>query len=570
MIEIISSVPGCLRTVELPSTCNNLNYGSKDMIPEFGSTGMFHKFRVSREHWLLLLLLILNIVFRIPTTSHGPDGGDSSFVWSLANSITDSGYIAWMLNPLSFFGIYAASYPSGYPIVLSIISQTTGIDTEHVILICGFLLATVGMLASYIMALKFSKNHLFAFLTAFAFSTAPVFVEMTRWTTTTRGPFVALLPLLFWGIFSFSKSLIDQKKVVFLSTFVFITLLSVHRTSWLITLVIVALVVTMIVWHIKEKETLMPLLERIPRNGIAVIICLLCICAFSLQFSGLSFFKNIWWKYQTGAFATGTDVFSLLLNITTNYIGKIGILLPAGVIGFFMLVKKPERSFDEIFIIVTVIPLLAISARGLYVALILLPIAVLLISLVLSGLVQSQGITVPNTNLKFSFSCMKAGFAKALSIVLVIGLLVSICFSGYMIQRHLHFSLEGGNKAWMTDDVPPIGNYLENIGETAFTCNDGMLAGRIYASTGVPGFSRGYKDMHGLINGWVNKDDIEVEAPSLGSLRIISSNVFRQVNTPPLEAENEIRAYVANNRILGDKDLGPKVYDNHKGSVWFL
>ncbi|KAF5090246.1 hypothetical protein DSECCO2_19110 [anaerobic digester metagenome] len=531
---------------------------------------MIHKFRVKREHWLLLLLFVLNIVLRIPTTPHGPDGGDSSFVWSLANSISGSGDIVWMLNPLSFFGIYAVSYPSGYPVVLSIVAQVTGIDTEHVILICGFLLGVVGMLASYIMALKFSKNHLLAFFTAFAFSTAPVFVEMTRWTTTTRGLFVALLPLLFWGIFSFNKNTIGQKKVVFLSAFVFITLLSVHRTSYLIVPVIFALVVTMIIWHIKDKEALIPLAERIPKNAIPVIIGLLCVCSFSLQFSGLSFLHNIWWVYQTGAFATGTDVFSLLLNMTTNYIGKIGILLPAGIIGFLILVKKPERGFYETFIIITIIPLLAISALGLYVALILLPIVALLISLTLSTLVQSRGVTVLNTNLKFSFSSMKTSFAKALSIALAISLLVSICFSGYMIERHLYLPAGGGNKVWMTDDVPLIGNYLESIGETAFTSNNGVMASRIYASTGVPVFGRGYDGMNGLINGWIDKDDIEVQMASLSSLSISTNFLFQQVNTPPLKVENNVRAYVADNMILGDKDLGIKIYDNNERSIWFL
>ncbi len=47
-------------------------------------------------------------------------------------------------------------------------------------------------------------------------------------------------------------------------------------------------------------------------------------------------------------------------------------------------------------------------------------------------------------------------------------------------------------------------------------------------------------------------------------------SLFQQVNTPPLKAEDDVRAYVANNRILGDKDLGPKVYDYHEESVWLL
>ncbi len=531
---------------------------------------MFRKFEVKKEYWLLLLLFILNIVIRIPTTPHGPDVTDSIFVWSLANSINDSGCITWILNPLSFFGIYAVSYPSGHPVVLSIVSQVTGIDAEYVILICGFLLAALGMLASYIMALRFSKNHLFAFLTAFAFSTAPIFVEYTRWTATARGLFLAFLPLLLWGIFSFSKNYTVHKRILFLSIFIFVTLLAVHRTSYLLALVIVALIITMIIWHLKDKQALMPLLERIPKNGFPVIIGLLCVGAFLLQFSGISFYGNIWYNYQTGAFATGTNTFKLLLNMTTNYIGQIGILLPAGVIGFFIFVKKSEKSFSEVLIVTTIILFLAISALGHYVPLILLPFVALLISLALSRLIQSCSVSMQNAGSKFGSYGIRTNFTKVLPVVLVIGLLVSICFSGYMVQRHLHAPLEGENKVWMTDDVPPVGNYLENIGETAFTSNDGRLAGRIYASTGVPEFSRGYKDMHGLINGWIDKDDIEVQAPSLSSLKISSSSIFRQVNTPPLKTEGDVRAHVANNRILGDEDLGHKAYDNHMASVWIV
>lgn len=534
---------------------------------------MIQKLKIKKEYWLLLLLFVLNIVIRIPTTPHWPDWSDSSFVWSLANSIGDNGYIAWMLNPLSFFGIYAASYPSGYPVILSIVSQTTGISTEYIILICGLVLATLGMLASYIMALKFSKNHLFAFFTAFVFSTAPVFVEITRWTATARGPFLALLPLLFWGIFSFSKNHVAHKRILFLSIFVFITLLAIHRTSYLLVLVVVALVITMIIWHLKDKPALMPLLKRIPRSGFPIIIGLLCVGAFLLQFSGISFYKNIWWNYQTGAFATGSGVFSLLLNMTTNYIGQIGILLPVGVIGFIMLVKKPEKGINETLTITTVILFLAISAQGLYVALVMLPIAALLISHMLFGLIRSRIDVVQNIGLKFSFYNRRASFTRALSIVLVIGLLVSICFSGYMVQRHLHAPTSAGSgdgNAWMTEDTPCVGDFLKKNGEAAFLSNDGLLAKRIYASTEVPVFSRGYKDMYGLINGWIDKDDIKVQAPSLGTLTISSSDIFRQVNTPPLKTEDDVRAYVANNRVLGNKDLGSRVYDNHKASVWLV
>lgn len=534
---------------------------------------MTHKYRVKREHWLLLLLLILNIVIRIPATPHGLDWGDSSFVWSLANSINDSGYMAWVLNPLSLFGIYAASYPSGYPVILSVVSQTTGIDTEYVIFICCLLLGAVGILASYIMALKFSKNQLFAFLTAFVFSTAPVFTEITRWTTTARGPFLALLPLFLWGGFSLNKIGTDYKKIIFLSTFVFITLLAMHRTSWLMALIIFAFIITVVIWQVRDNKWLKSLCEIMPENGIPALIGLFCVGAFLLQFSGILFYWNIWYiyeAYQADTIGTDTGVFGLLWCMTKSYLQQIGILLPVGAIGFFMLAKKLEKSMNDALIITIIIMLLAISAQGLYVPLILLPIAALLISFVLFGLIQSYWDVIRDIGLKFNFYVTKTNSTKILSLVLVVGMLISICFSGYIVQRRMCNTMENENEVWITDDIPSIGNFLKSNGEAAFLSNDGLLAQRVYASTGVPVFGRGYKDINGLINGWVDKDDIEVQMPSLGSLSISSSDIFRQVNTPPLKAEDDVRAYVANNRVLGNKDLGSKVYDNHKASVWLV
>lgn len=530
---------------------------------------MIHASKMKREHWLLLLLFVLNIVIRTPFTPHGPDVVDSTFIWSLANSINDSGYMAWILNPLSLFGIYAASYPSGTPVVLSIISQITGIDTEYVILIWGFLLAILGMLASYIMALKFTKNYLIAFLTSFIFSTAPIFVEYTQWTATARNLFTALLPLLLWGTFSFNSELKPHKRLLLLSALVLITLLATHRAAYLLILFIVALIITETIWYAREKQYLDFFSEYIPTGRMPAIIVLLCASAFLLQFSGLPIYKNIWWDYVDGALATGNDIACLLLNMATNYFGMLGVLLPVGLIGFFMLVKKPEKNINDILLITIIMLFLAISAAGLYVALILLPLAALLIAAVLSKLTQFAHI-VKTVGLKFGF-CGDINPTKILSLILVVCMFSSICFSSYMVQRHLYTPRIGtGDKAWMTEDVPRIGIFLKSNDEIAFSSNDGLLASRIQVSTGIPEFSRGYKDINGLINGWINKDDIKVQMPSLSSLKITMDSLFQQMNYPPLKAKGDIRAYVANNRVLGDEDLGPKVYDNHEGSVWLL
>ncbi len=530
---------------------------------------MIHASKMKREHWLLLLLFALNIVIRIPLTPHGPDVVDSTFIWSLANSINDSGYMAWILNPLSLFGVYAASYPSGTPVVLSITSQITGIDTEYVILIWGFILAILGMLASYIMALKISKDYLFAFLTSFIFSTAPIFVEYTQWTATARNLLTALLPLLLWGIFSFNSEPKPYKRLLLLSALVLITLLATHRTAYLLALLVVACIITEVIWYAKEKQYLAFLSEYIPTNRVPIVIALLCISAFLLQFSGLPIYKNIWWDYADGALATGNNVACLLLNMATNYFGMLGILLPIGLIGFLILIKRSEKNINEVLIITTIILFLAVSAAGIYVALILLPLVALLIASVLSKLPQFVHLMRPIC-LKFNF-CRSVNPTKILSLILVVCIFSSVCFSSYMVQRHLYTPRIGtGDKAWMTDNVPCIGIFLKSNGEIAFNSNDGLLASRIQVSTGVPVFSRGYKDINALINGWLDKKDIKVQNPSLGSLRINMDSLFQQTNNPPLTANGDIRAYVANNRILDAKDLGLKAYDNPEGSVWLL
>ncbi|MFZ3111930.1 MAG: hypothetical protein WA111_03230, partial [Methanothrix sp.] len=256
---------------------------------------------MKNNYILLFILLLLNIVSRIPLTPHGRDTVDSAFIWSLANSISISGVISWALHPLSFLGLYPLSYPSGSPIFLSFTSQVTGVSIENTILVYGFILGILGMLGSYIMALKIKDHYLFAFLTSFAFSTAPIFIELTSWSASTRNLFLALFPLFLWAVFWFNKKRTYLNKPILLIIIFGSTLMTSHRISFLITIILLSFTLAKIVWYIKDKPRILYYTNKLSENVRFLILILLFILMFAFQFSGIGFYSGIWNDYQSGA-----------------------------------------------------------------------------------------------------------------------------------------------------------------------------------------------------------------------------------------------------------------------------
>jgi len=160
-----------------------------------------------RANYLLIFgfLAILNVLFRFPVTPHEL-GADSFHMHGMANFISENGYAKWIMHPLSFFGLYPLSYPSGSIFYLSSISQSTGIDTEYSILVVSTFLGVLGAFTTYLMAKEILDDDFFAFAAAFIFSISRVFLTYTTWTYTTRGFFAALLPLFIWSLLRLSSS----------------------------------------------------------------------------------------------------------------------------------------------------------------------------------------------------------------------------------------------------------------------------------------------------------------------------------------------------------------------------
>jgi len=558
---------------------------------------------MKNNYILLFILLLLNIVSRIPLTPHGRDTVDSAFIWSLANSISISGVISWALHPLSFLGLYPLSYPSGSPIFLSFTSQVTGVSIENTILVYGFILGILGMLGSYIMALKIKDHYLFAFLTSFAFSTAPIFIELTSWSASTRNLFLALFPLFLWAVFWFNKKRTYLNKPILLIIIFGSTLMTSHRISFLITIILLSFTLAKIVWYIKDKPRILYYTNKLSENVRFLILILLFILMFAFQFSGIGFYSGIWNDYQSGALSQGSGLFSLFLNLSTNYIGQIGILIPVGLIGFLILLRKTKKDSNDIFIICLLMLSASILALGIYMAPFLLPIISLLIA---SGVCKILNILHSDLTTQGQtagcIDCMSRINKKFPVVLLFICFLASISFSGFMMERHLNAPLgDTGDKTYMTHE-PYVGLFLKEQGTRAFLSNDDLISKRIYASTGVPYLDVG---INALINSWIQKDELEVQHISLNELSINSDYFLKFKKDHQIEKDfswiysHEIQndaskqilkkygvdSIVINNKILDEivgadfvtyhsifaKSItrsGSRVYDNYKESIY--
>lgn len=561
-------------------------------------------FSKKANYILIGCLLLLNIVFRYPVTPH-EIGMDSFFVHGLVNSISDYGKIKWALHPLSFFGLYPLSYPSGSPVILSVASQITGVSIENTILVYGIILGILGMLGSYIMALKIKNWYLFGFFTSFAFSTAPIFLELTRWTASTRNLFVALFPLFLWSIFWFNKKNTYLRKPFLLAIIFLLTLVAAHRISFLLALVLISFVLAEIIWYIKDKPFILNCTNKLSEIARFLALITLFLFAFTLQFSGIRFYRGIWYEYQSGALSQGSSLFSLLLNLSTNYIGQVGILILIGLIGFFMLIGKNKKDFNDIFIICLLLLSASISALGTYIVPFLLPIISLLIASGLCGILKifredktSKYQIIKCINFKLELN------KKFPAMLLIICLLASIGFSGYILERHLHATLgDTDDETWMTRE-PYVGSFLKEQGARIILSNDDLISKRIYASTKVPYLDTG---VNALINSWIEKNELEVQPLSLRDLSIDSDYLFSLIKRPQVEKDfssvytHEIQSrtseqilnkysvdsIVINNRIP-DKMVGvdflpypsifpesvtnseSRIYDNNRESIYRL
>jgi len=179
----------------------------------------------------LASMIFLSLALRYPETEHEL-GVDSFFIHNLATNIANDGFAEWILNPLSMFGWYPLSYPSGGPFLLAASSDLGGTSIETTILFLSLAFGAMGVLASFVMAREFRDDDLFCLSVAFIYSFAPRFLAFTLWSASMRGLFMVLLPIFVWSVLRTHR---EPKPVNFgIVLGLFLLLASTHRLAALL------------------------------------------------------------------------------------------------------------------------------------------------------------------------------------------------------------------------------------------------------------------------------------------------------------------------------------------------
>ena len=419
-----------------------------------------------KANYLLIIgfLVILNVLFRFPITPHEL-GADSFGVHGMANFISENGYAKWIMHPLSFFGLYPLSYPSGAIFYLSGISQSTGIDTEYSILVVSTFLGVLGALTTYLMAKEILDDDFFAFATAFIFSTSRVFLAYTTWTYTLRGFFMVLLPLFIWSLLRFSSSAQGKLKYIILAGVLLIILGTAHHVVLFIPLVLIAYFITIFLNRIRHKFESPFIMRVIPPVFLALFTFL-----FLMQFTGFTFYNPSYYEFQS-YFFHGSEFYIILLNMGIHYAKRIGILTILIPIGLVSLVFKSNKKLPEIFLLVLLLCLTPFLMDSIYMPTFIVSVLSLFISLGLLAILKAI------SNVKF-----KRAEKVAIPILMMILLFSAFlpCFVAVGGSEHLP-----GYTSHMSERTYNAGLFMKGYGNGSTISNDGFIEAKMKATSGA-------------------------------------------------------------------------------------
>ncbi|MBN1166711.1 MAG: hypothetical protein JXA44_06215 [Methanospirillaceae archaeon] len=342
------------------------------------SVGTFFKRSGSDTGFFLAVLgvIFVNIIIRFPVVPH-EIGIDSFFIHYLGGVIASEGSIPWLLSPLSLFGVYPYSYPSGIPILLAVLHCFTGLEMEWIIYGFALCMGLLGIGTSYLLAGEFFQSRGLQLLFAFVFSLSPLALKFTIWTASTRGAFLMLLPLALWSLIRFCK----EKSFVYLLVTIslYILLWSVHRLFiLLIPITFLCMVLYLGKTHISPEKQ-----QKHPAVFVGILFgaILLSVSIYILQFIELAEL------YQYSDTYWGLRYFSFLsLPVWVNYLvgnvieigARFVLLLPLAAAGLISFMRKEVVSVNEWFIICTTLFFLPFLGYSIQIYQILLPFICLL------------------------------------------------------------------------------------------------------------------------------------------------------------------------------------------------
>lgn len=322
---------------------------------------------------LLLTLVLITVVLRYPLVQHERFQTDSYFIHYLAKSIGDEGFARWTFHPLSYFGYYPVSYPTGMPVVLAELSALTGLSVELSVLVADMLLAGLFALVVFCFSREFLERPEYALLAAFFVSVGPRFVDTTYWDGSARGPVVVLMTLLV--LLALRANSTRQNRLYVLGGLICFGCVSVHHMAVLIILYGFGFVLAVIgLRYVRVMKG-----TEIRRLAVASFLGACALVALSILFYFGMLADTISRTFgDQGFFSIESALMSTLLNMGVSYTHQIGFVLLLSIAGLFVVLRRPVFTVRALFPISVILVSVPVLGSALYVSMLLAPFVAIL------------------------------------------------------------------------------------------------------------------------------------------------------------------------------------------------
>lgn len=362
---------------------------------------------------------MINFIIRYPFVYHERSIYDSYFNHAMVTSILYNNNIPWYITPLSLFGFYPDSYPSGNPVLIAMFSEIIHLDIENTILLQNFILSIFSIILFFCITKKIYNNQTFYLLSSLIFSIMPKIIDYTYWDGSSRGLITILFPLilLFCLIFYKKNNQIDKIKILALILILFIIFLSIHRSAITILLTLVIFLSIDIYSKVRKKISILKFTKKNQISIIIILFILALIIQIILSKINIFYIRSSSYSEQ-GYFILNIPIFSAILNFFISYTGKSGLFLFVSIFGIYYIIYNIPEKKNYWLLLINLICLIPFLIYSEYVSIYIFPILAIFITI---GII---------------FILKQFKSYKKLSIIFVmILILASLLFSNYMINR---------------------------------------------------------------------------------------------------------------------------------------
>tara|TARA_B110000438_G_scaffold251147_1_gene255432 strand:- start:645 stop:2300 length:1656 start_codon:yes stop_codon:yes gene_type:complete len=291
-------------------------------------------------------LLSLCLALRYPNTPH-EIGSDGPYSHGLVKLILSHGNIPWFANPLSLLGLYPFSEVSGGITLVAITSLIFGIETEITILFVSLMLALVTVMGSLICALELFADRDKAIIASLIYISSSSIIAGTSWELSNRGYLIVFVPFL---IFFIMRLFSTQRRFQFLILLciIQITSVTIHAMHFLnIIFFLSALVSLLLSWYFKKRKSQAPYLKPLFLSTLVFIFLLSGTYKYFLLFENESF------SVTENYFSFAGPTLSYFLNWAISYSMNLGILVVFGPVGLFLILKSVKFDARQWFFLVS-------------------------------------------------------------------------------------------------------------------------------------------------------------------------------------------------------------------------